>query len=142
MSKKKATKATPKKAKEAPWQDRFLELFAISLNVALSAQGAGVNRTTVYREAERNNDFADKWNEAKQSAIERLEASAYDRAHKTSDTLLIFLLKSHKPGIYRETHHIQTTQLNINYADLTQPQLERLANGEDPATVISTKRDS
>lgn len=98
---KAATKATHKK--ETSWQDRFLEIFAMSLNVALAAQGAGINRATAYKERDKNADFARGWDDAKAAAIERLEAAAFERAKKMSDTLLIFLLKSHKPEMYRES---------------------------------------
>ena len=109
--KKKTVKAKPKvtpkksrgKAAHNPkWHAKFLELFGFSMNVVLSAKGAGVDRQTIYRERRRNPEFAAAYEEAKQEAIERLEADAYDRAKKASDTLLIFLLKSHKPEVYRE----------------------------------------
>ena len=103
------TKATPKKSKgKAPrnpdWQAKFLEIFGMSMNVVLSAKGAGVDRTTIYRERQRNPEFAAAYEDARQEAIERLEAEAYKRAQNVSDTLLIFLLKSHKPDIYREQY--------------------------------------
>ena len=103
------TKATLKKNKgKAPrnpdWQTRFLEFFGMSMNVVLSAKGAGVDRTTIYRERQRNSNFAAAYEDARQEAIERLEAEAYKRAQNVSDTLLIFLLKSHKPDIYREQY--------------------------------------
>lgn len=100
---KAATKATHKKGADPSWQDRFLEIFAMSLSVVLAAQGAGVHRATVYRERDRNPEFAKAWEDAKAAAIERLEAAAFERARSTSDTLLIFLLKSHKPEVYRES---------------------------------------
>lgn len=98
---KAATKATHKK--ETSWQDRFLEIFAMSLNVALAAQGAGINRATAYKERDKSPEFAKAWDDAKAAAIERLEAAAFNRAQNMSDVLLIFLLKSHKPEIYRES---------------------------------------
>jgi len=103
------TKATLKKSKgKAPrnpdWQTKFIQIFGMSMNVVLSAKGAGVDRTTIYRERQRNPDFAAAYEDARQEAIERLEAEAYKRAQNVSDTLLIFLLKSHKPDIYREQY--------------------------------------
>lgn len=98
---KAATKATHKKG--VSWQDRFLEIFAMSLNVALAAQGAGINRATAYKERDKSPEFAKAWDDAKAAAIERLEAAAFNRAQNMSDVLLIFLLKSHKPEIYRES---------------------------------------
>lgn len=85
------------------WQDRFLALFGQSLNISRSALGAGVDRQTVYREKAKDPEFAAAMQEAKNEAIERLEAAAFERAQNMSDVLLIFLLKSHKPEIYRES---------------------------------------
>ena len=97
------SKVTPKKDAAPSWQDRFVEIFAMSLNVALAAQGAGVTRMSAYRERKRNPEFAAAWEDAREAAAERLEATAFERAKSVSDTLLIFLLKSHKPERYRES---------------------------------------
>jgi hypothetical protein len=133
------TNTTPKKM---GWQDRFIELLAVTFSVTSAAQGAGIDRSTAYRYKYEHPEFAARWDDALNSAIDRLEKAAYERAVNTSDTLAIFLLKTRRPDLYRDQQHVNTTQFTINYSDLTQPQLERLANGEDPATVISTKRDS
>lgn len=119
------TKATPKKSKgKAPrnpdWQAKFLQIFGMSMNVVLSAKGAGVDRTTIYRERQRNPEFAAAYEEARQEAIERLEAEAYKRAQSVSDTLLIFLLKSHRPEVYRENmnqQHSGTVEVIIKRED-------------------------
>lgn len=133
------TNTTPKKM---GWQDRFIELLAVTFSVTSAAQGAGVDRSTAYRYKYEHPEFAARWDAAIGSAIDRLEQAAYERAVTMSDTLAIFLLKTRRPDLYRDQQHIQTTQLNINYADLTQDQLERLANGEDPSSVISASRNS
>ena len=84
------------------WQERFLWLFGQNLNVASSAAGAGVHRRTVYKERDKDPEFAAAWDDAKREAIERLEAAAFARAQNMSDLLLIFLLKAHRPEVYRE----------------------------------------
>lgn len=106
-----ATKATPKKkgVRDESWHAKFLELFGYSMNVVLSAKGAGVDRATVYKHRKADPDFAAAMDEAKEEAVERLEADAYERAKKMSDTLLIFLLKAHKPQMYRENIQQQHT---------------------------------
>lgn len=98
------TKTTPKNRRDNEWRTRFLEIFGMTLNVALAAHGAGIERTKIYKERDRNPEFAAQFADAKAAAIERLEAAAYERAKNVSDTLLIFLLKSHKPDIYREQY--------------------------------------
>ena len=128
------TKVTPKKDAAPTWQDRFVEIFAMSLNVALAAQGAGVSRVSAYRERKKNPEFAAAWEDAREAAAERLEAAAFERARNISDTLLIFLLKSHKPERYRENY--TQYNLNLNLSELSDEQLERIAAGEPPESVI------
>lgn len=132
------TKPTHKKA---GWQERFLALLAETFSVTAAAAGASTDRSYAYECRRKDPDFAAKWDAALQSAVDRLEQAAYDRALQTSDTLAIFLLKTRRPALYRDQQHVQTTQLNINYSDLTEDQLERLANGEDPAAVLAISRN-
>lgn len=102
--KRRAAKAAPKKSGELDrsWHPRFLELFGFSLNLIASAKGANVNRETVYRHKLADPEFAAAMEQARQEAVERLEAKAYDRASNQSDLLMIFLLKAHAPERYRE----------------------------------------
>lgn len=140
-SKSSAASPTKPTHKKAGWQERFLALLAETFSVTAAAAGASTDRSYAYECRRRDPDFAAKWDAALQSAVDRLEQAAYDRALQTSDTLAIFLLKTRRPELYRDQQHVQTTQLNINYSDLTEDQLERLANGEDPAAVLSSSRN-
>lgn len=137
-SKTSPTKTTHKKA---GWQERFLTLLSETFSVTAAAAGSGTDRSYAYHCRRNDPDFAEKWDAALNAAIDRLEQAAYDRAIQTSDTLAIFLLKTRRPDLYRDQQHVQTTQLNINYSDLTEDQLERLANGEDPAAVLASSRN-
>jgi hypothetical protein len=111
----KPTKPTPKKrdrgkkAVDTSWHPRFLELLSQSCNVTLACKGAGVDRTVAYDHKKQMPDFAAAWEDAKEAAIEILEAEAWQRARKQSDTLMIFLLKAHKPEKYRERTEIDLT---------------------------------
>jgi len=100
---------------------RFLTVLERTGNVMAAAKAARVNRSTAYDERERNKEFADAWKEAVEAAIEGMELEAHRRAVKGtlkpvfykgdqcgkireySDTLLIFMLKAHKPEKYRDT---------------------------------------
>ena len=42
-------------------------------------------------------------------ATDDLEAIARRRAKLTSDTLLIFLLKAHRPAVFRDNYHVEVT---------------------------------
>ena len=102
-----ATKATPKKRRN--WRPVFLATFRQTGNVLLSCHAAGIDRSTAYRERQRNSDFAAKWESAEQDATEALEAEARRRAMNSSDVLLIFLLKARRPAVYRENARVELT---------------------------------
>lgn len=72
------------------------------MNVSLAAFGVNINRRTVYRHKEEFPDFALAMADAEGYAIDKLEAAAFKRAEATSDKLLIFLLKAHKPETYAD----------------------------------------
>jgi hypothetical protein len=110
-----ATKVThkkrgkPSKPVDTSWHARFLDLLGTSCNVTLSCKGAGVAPKTAYEHKKEMPEFAEQWEEAKEAAIEILEAEAWLRAQKQSDLLMIFLLKAHKPEKYRERTELDVT---------------------------------
>jgi len=130
-----STDSTPKKP---DWEDRFLTLLESTFSVASAAAGAGIDRGTAYKRRECHPDFRAKWEAALANAMDGLEEAAYRRAREMSDTLAIFLLKTRRPDLYRDRQDVTTTTMAVNYADLTDEQLQRIANGEHPATVISS----
>ena len=85
------------------WEPRFLDVIRSTGNVRLAADAAGIDRSTPYVRADRDPAFAAAWAEAQQAAIDILEAEARRRALMTSDALLMFLLKAHRPERYRDT---------------------------------------
>lgn len=89
------------------WAQGFLDLFAQTGNVMLSARGAGVDRRTPYDLRARDERFAQAWADADEAATQVLEAEARRRAMATSDRLLEFLLKSRRPAVYRENHRVE-----------------------------------
>lgn len=106
---------------EKDWRPAFLEAFAKFGLVIAAAKEAGVARSTVYQERQRNEEFALAWADVEEWSTEEMEQEARRRAvmgvqepvyhrgelvghvRKFSDTLLIFLLKARKPEMYRET---------------------------------------
>jgi DNA-directed RNA polymerase specialized sigma24 family protein len=93
----------PRPARRPDWRQRFLEVIRSTGNVRLSAQAAGIDRSTPYVRARRDPTFAAAWAEAEQDAIDVLEAEARRRALSSSDALLMFLLRAHRPERYRES---------------------------------------
>lgn len=85
------------------WTKAFLTTLRKSGNVSQSARSAKIARRTAYARREIDEEFKAAWDEAIEEATDDLEEEARKRAIKTSDTLLIFLLKANRPGKYRET---------------------------------------
>jgi hypothetical protein len=120
-------KRAPKKANLPPikevqtaWHEAFLAGLKICPVVSYAARLAKVSRRNVYEQRERFPEFAAAWDDAIAEGIEMLEAEAHSRARRVSDTLMIFLLKAHKPQMYRErldiTHGGETV-LKVEYGN-------------------------
>jgi hypothetical protein len=90
----------PKRAAE--WRPRFLDGLRQSGNVRLACELAGISRKVAYEHRSRDATFAAQWEEALEDAVDLLEAIALERARQSSDALLIFLLKAHRPDKYRD----------------------------------------
>jgi len=98
----------------------FLKALAASGNVAFAAREAGASRSRAYQLKAEDPDFAAEWALALETATDELDAEARRRAvegvevphfhqgkvtgtvRKYSDTLLMFLLRAHRPELYRE----------------------------------------
>jgi hypothetical protein len=109
-----------------PWWNAFLAALRLSGNVSDSARAAGVTRQTVYEDRRNYVHFARAWSDALEEALDQLERTAWERAtvgntitetrtetrpdgavtvtviekQRVSDTLLMALLKAHRPGRY------------------------------------------
>lgn len=102
MPKKAASSRTARTPKKEAWKDRFIARLTESPNVTAACAAAGIGRTAAYEHREKDAEFAQRWEEAIEAAVDVLEDVARERALTISDTLLIFLLKSHRPDVYRE----------------------------------------
>lgn len=99
--------STPSTRPWPAWARTFLDLFATSGNVMLSARGAGVDRTTPYLMRKNDPTFAAAWEEADEAATQTLEAEAWKRARGGSDRLLLFLLQARRPQTYRTNARVE-----------------------------------
>ena len=84
-----------------PKKAAFLAAYREMGNIAGAARAAEVGRQTHY-EWLGDPDYAREFADAKEDAIEHLEEVARSRAKAGSDTLMIFLLKSLRPEVYRD----------------------------------------
>lgn len=103
----------------------FIRALCQTGNVSAACKRAKIARTTAYEDRSADPLFAAAWDEALEIATEALELEARRRAHtgvlepvfqggalvgkvrRYSDTLLIFLLKAHKPEMYTDRQRVQ-----------------------------------
>ncbi len=137
-------------------QKLFLAAYAQHGNVLLSAQEAGINRTTVYTWLEHDEDFFFAYNQAKEDAKDVLRAEIYRRGvagwdedvyqlgkyrgtvRKYSDTLLIFHSKALMQE-YREKQQLDVTmpgqvQRDAALQSLTDEEIEILERASSRIT--------
>jgi hypothetical protein len=81
----------------------FLNTLTKTGNVSKAAQTAKHPRSTWYKLRDENEGFAELWEDALNEGLDELEEKLFERG-KTgqSDTAAIFLLKAHRPGMYRD----------------------------------------
>ena len=124
---------TPKKGRirqATEWRPSFLTVLAKSANVSLSAKKAGISRQAAYHAYDTDEEFRVQWDSALEEACDVLEKEARRRALGQSDTLLIFMLKAHRPGKYREIIRTENKNLNLN-AMVTIADLAKLVEADD-----------
>lgn len=127
------------------WEKAFLAQLRLTGVVTTACNVAKIGRVTVYEHRQNDPEFARAWDEAREMAADRLEQEAIRRAvdgtnkpvffqgeivgfeKEYSDTLLVLLLKAHKPDKYRERSDVR-----INLAQLSDEELRLLAEGKVP----------
>ena len=140
-----------------PHQRAFLAAFRETGNVRLACEVAKVGRSSHYRWLDKDPEYREAFELAKEDAADILEAEAYRRAvegvekpvgwykgkpggtvREYSDILLIFLLKALRPEKYRERVEVRGAFASIDLNRLSDEQLARISAGEDPLFVVST----
>jgi hypothetical protein len=90
----------------------FIETLRSTGNVRAACDAVGISRQTAYYWRSNDAEFAAAWAQAIEDATDHLEEVARQRALETSDTLMIFLLKAHRPDKFRDTHRIEFKHLS------------------------------
>lgn len=94
------TGATGRKAQARAnvWKVLFLVILGSTCNVGAACQAVGIDRSTASKARARDPEFARRWEEAIEGAIDRLMAAAFRRALAGSDRILVALLRLYGPG--------------------------------------------
>lgn len=120
---------------------RFIEHLALTANVTASCAVAGFDRNAAYRMRDNDPEFAEAWKDALERAVDTLEAEAWRRARdgteeyitckdglvfdqegrpvmqrKYSDTLMVTLLKAHRPDRFRDRSTVDVNMANLSEA--------------------------
>jgi hypothetical protein len=93
----------------------------------------------VYQRRKEDADFARRWEEALEAGVEKLEETAWNRAVEGSDTLMIFLLKAHRPDKYLERRDFTSKGEKIASHPITivEVHLAGEHNDNEDASIIS-----
>jgi hypothetical protein len=89
------------------WRATFLKTLAKTPSVTMAAKAAGIPRRTAYDHREKDPEFAQAWDDALNQSLDVLEHEVYQRALKDDAQLAMFLLKAHRPSIYRDNQRIE-----------------------------------
>lgn len=106
------------------WWPIFLAVLRDTGQITAASTAAGVHRATVYRHLREFPEFKEQFDDAREQAVDALEAEAWRRAKdgvprqkmvgeekvveiEYSDTLLKFLLTAHRPALYRTTQTLR-----------------------------------
>jgi len=142
-------KKKPAQAKESRtgmtkpgWQDIFLAALAEMPNIRRACHRAGISRGHAYLTRTQDVEFAKRWKSALKDSLELLEEEAWRRAQEGtakpvfqqgdlvghiqeySDTLMIFLLKAHKPKKYREIKQLMHSSPTGGPVEMTVEDME------------------
>lgn len=140
-------KENPNQDSDKERHDRFVKSLAEFGNVRLACKAAGIARSWAYAQRAENPEFAEAWQSALQEGVDQLELEAWRRAKEKSDLLLIFLLKAHRPEVFREQvnvqhggkiHHQVTDKLDREIDSLLE---EMAARSEAAPSDETTSRD-
>jgi len=88
------------------WQQKFLRVLRETPSVKAACSSAGVSRQTAYRNRANDTAFAELWQDALDASVDQLEAVAFKLAAEGDANLIQFLLRCHRPQVYRDvTRH-------------------------------------
>lgn len=147
----------------ATWRRGFLSVLADSANVSKAARSVSIARSWAYKCRENDPSFAEEWDAALEEAADKLEERAWGRAnfenisykfdkqgnpilhpitgepyfeHVGSDTVLLALLKAHRPEKYKDRSEIT----GKNGAPLMPPSTTDNLTREDLQALLAIRR--
>jgi hypothetical protein len=90
------------RAKTTRWQRAFFHALRQTPNVQAACKSAGIARSRAYECRDADKRFAAAWQDALGASIDKLEHKAFQLAMAGDSTLITFMLRCHKPELYRD----------------------------------------
>jgi hypothetical protein len=90
---------------------RFIETLKAQGTVYHAAQAAGISRWTAYRWRQDDAEFADRWDDSIEDAVDAVESVLYQKALAGDVVSMIFYLKAHRPK-YRDRLAVDLNAVN------------------------------
>ena len=91
---------------DAPRKAMFLRELMRSPVVGTAARRAGLTRSAVYRERDRNDLFRVAWDQALVAAVDDVEQVLVEKAQGGDIKAIDMVLKAHRPERYRDRHEV------------------------------------
>ena len=88
-------------------QRAFLKALRRNPNITAACAIARIPRRSVYDLRAADETFAAKWDEALDASVDEVEAKAFKIAKEGDNQMIQFVLKAHRPSIYRETSRME-----------------------------------
>jgi very-short-patch-repair endonuclease len=122
------------------WRDDFIQSLSGDLNVRKACIAADISRSNAYHRRDTDEEFRRAWDEAIENACDLLEGVYWTRAIEQSDRATEFLLKANRRDKYGDKLQLdgvlRVLAEKIDYTKLSAAQIEALANGDEPLSVL------
>lgn len=89
------------------WQQKFIQALRKTPSIKHACARARISRSSAYRARDASAEFARRWDDALSEVIDEVERVCFELAWKGDPQLIQFILKSHRPQIYRETNRFE-----------------------------------
>ncbi len=86
----------------ARWQGKFLQALRETPSVTHACLAVGISRFTAYHHRKQDAEFAEQWQDAIGQSVDELELKAFQMALAGDSNLITFMLRCHKPEVYRD----------------------------------------
>lgn len=122
----------------AELKERYVEEYKDCFNPSEAAQRIGVPYKFITKWRRVDPDFKEAIQLAHEHCLDALEESAYRRALQGDNQMTTLLLKGRRSNVFAEKQKLDIKVAAVDVSQLSDAQLEAVANGADPRVVVAT----